>query len=187
MKKRRTIIIKNPLLRKVRNSLRGLFRLWASDLKIAISLSDAAASLEAREKLSDLDLIIRRSICYCRDCGNVDEDMVYVPELAEWICINCDSKREYFKKVKDEIRKEIGINMIVEFLDNLAGAQGIDFSRFGSKCEGYTYSRLLLSQMGIPKGLQDKFLELCHYYGGHCDCEIMLNAGSRLIKNLIEI
>jgi len=183
MKKRRAIIIKNPLLRKIRNGFRGLFRHWASDLRIAINSSESANTLGARKKLSDIDKIIRRSICYCGDCGRVDKDMVYVSEMEEWICVECDSKMKNFKKVKDEIHKVMSIDIISEFLDKLAGGEGIDISRLGSSCEGYTNSKLVLSQMRVPKDIQDKFLELCHYYGGHCDCEILLNASNRLLEN----
>ncbi len=183
MKKKRAIVIKSPLLRKIRNGFRGLFRLWASDLRLAINSSESANTLEARKRLSDIDLIITLSICYCRDCGRVDEDMVYVPEMKEWICVGCDYKMNYFGRVKDEIRDFMGVNVISEFLDKLTGGEGIAISRLGSKCEGYTDSRLILSQMGIPKEVQDKFLELCHYYGGHCDCEIILNASTRLLEN----
>ncbi len=182
MKRRRAIVIKDPLLRKIRNGFRGLFRHWASDLGIAINLSESSNTIEATKRLEEISQVIRRSICYCRDCGRVDEDMVYVPEMKEWICVECDSKMSYFKKVKDEIRVIMSIDIINEFLDKLAGGEGIGISRHGSKCEGYTNSRLILSQMGISKEVQDKFLELCHYYGGHCDCEIILNASARLLN-----
>ncbi|MFX1315894.1 MAG: DUF2695 domain-containing protein [Promethearchaeota archaeon] len=34
----------------------------------------------------------------------------------------------------------------------------------------------------INKMTQDKFFELCKYYGGYCDCEIIFNAKPQLLE-----
>ncbi|MFW9950825.1 MAG: hypothetical protein ACFFKA_11965 [Candidatus Thorarchaeota archaeon] len=41
---------------------------------------------------------------------------------------------------------------------------------------------MILSRMGFDSSFQQKFLDLCHHYGGHYDCEILLNASRFLIK-----
>jgi hypothetical protein len=72
---------------------------------------------------------------------------------------------------------------IEEFFDKLAGEEdGIGLTRFGSRCNGYTTSRRIMDKMGLNKEIQDKFLDLCHYYDGHCDCEILLNAKRHLLR-----
>ena len=40
----------------------------------------------------------------------------------------------------------------------------------------YTHSKEILNEMNINQKDQDSFLEICRIYGGHCDCEIILNA-----------
>ena len=183
MRKKRSIIIRSPRLRRVRNELRNILILWTSDVRITINQEDKEYTSEARKKLSDLSLMVELSICYCRYCGRSDQDMIYIPNMKEWICLECNSEAEHFKKLKDEIREDMTSLIISEFLDKLAEESGIGLSREGSRCNGYKLSRLILGQMGITKVVQDKFLELSHYYGGHCDCEILLNAQSKLIED----
>ena len=74
------------------------------------------------------------------------------------------------------------IGSIIEFLERLAGEGGIGLTHSGSMCNGYKTSKRMLDKMGLSKEIQDKFLELCHYYGGHCDCEILFNAKTKLLS-----
>ena len=179
MKKERAIIIKDPRLRKVRNELRTLLKLWIADIRSALLEED---SIESQKKLSELYLIDIRSICTCLYCGCSDKDMIYIPDMKQWLCLECNSERVYYKNLRDELQADISMEDIREFLDRLMGDEGIGLTRFGSKCHGYTYSKKILDKMGIDKETQDKFLELCKYYGGYCDCEILFNAKSRLLE-----
>jgi len=38
--------------------------------------------------------------------------------------------------------------------------------------------------MHVGEEVQKQFFELCEYYGGYCDCEIILNAKPRFFENL---
>lgn len=55
-------------------------------------------------------------------------------------------------------------------------------SSSGSRCNGYKASKRILGKMSLSKEIQDKFLELCHHYGGCCDCEILFNAKPKLLS-----
>ena len=46
------------------------------------------------------------------------------------------------------------------------------------KCGGpeFPYAREILTLMRIPPKNQEKVLEICEENGGHCDCEILMNA-----------
>lgn len=177
MKKERAIIIKDPRLRKVRNELRTLLKLWIADIRSALLEED---STDSQKALSELYLMEIRSIVTCLFCGRSDKDMIYIPDMKQWLCIECNSERVYYEKLRNELRMDAG--EIKEFLDRLMGDEGIKLSRSGSKCHGYTYSKKILDRMGIDKETQEQFFELCQYYGGYCDCEIIFNAKPRLLK-----
>jgi len=190
MKKERAIIIKDPRLQKIRNELRTLLKLWKED-KINFLRAEASKysergddqkSRSIQRKISDLDLLDIRSICTCLHCGCSDKDMIYIPKMKQWLCIECNSERVYYEKLRDELRTDMNMEDIREFLDRLMGDEGIGLTRFGSRCHGYTYSKKILDKMGIDKETQDKFFELCKYYGGYCDCEILFNAKSWLLE-----
>ena len=182
MKKERAIIIKDPRLRKARNELRTLLNLWFNDNWSSIQKANPEFSMEVREKSSALRVMFGKSICYCRSCGRSTLDMVYVPSMNEWICVECNSKRVYFTKLKEELLTEMTMMDIEDFLDKLSGGEGIELTRSGSRCNGYEDSKRILDEMGVNKDAQDKFLELCGYYNGYCDCEILFNAARFLLK-----
>lgn len=190
MKKEKVIIIKSPQLRRARCELRPFLKLWKSSISSTLidewsfyienDLEEKA--LQIRKKMSDLDLMFRLSICYCGFCGRNNQDMIYIPDLRQWICLECNSERVYFEKSKSELLSQMSIDSIIEFLERLAGEEGISLTRSGSRCNGYTASKRILDKIGLSKEIQDKFLELYHYYGGDCDCEILLNAKSQLLS-----
>ena len=70
---------------------------------------------------------------------------------------------------------------ISEYLEKLSGKEGIGLNRFGAKCHGFEDSKRILDEMEIDKDTQDRFFELCGYYSGYCDCEILLNASRFLL------
>ncbi|KKL14217.1 hypothetical protein LCGC14_2517930 [marine sediment metagenome] len=173
MKKERVIIIKNPQLQKVRNELRALIKLWKEDIESSLLHSDFK---KKHAEISRLHSAFLNSICMCRFCGNFDRDMIFAPDMRQWLCINCNSRRVYFKNLHQELKNQMSKEKIREFLERLAGGDGIRLSRSGSGCKGHIDSKRILDQMGIRKETQEIFLELCDYYDGHCDCEILLNA-----------
>ena len=69
------------------------------------------------------------------------------------------------------------------FLNALAGEGGCQFGGIEWRCGGpeFTYARKILTLMKIPQVDQEKVLEICKESGGHCDCEILMNAARFLL------
>ena len=190
MKKERAIIIKDPRLRKARNELRTLLKLWKEDkanyLRIEASKyskkGDKQRSRIIRKKISELNLLLKLSICACLHCGHSDKDMIFVPEMRQWLCIECNSERVYYEKLRAGLR--ISNRELEEYFERLLEDEGIGLTRLGSRCEGYTASQRILDKMGVEKEVQEQFFELCKYYGGYCDCEIILNAKPQFLEEI---
>ena len=192
MKKERAIIIENPRLRKVRNEFRILLKLWVSDIMSSLMKKRSeldwndSRSILIQKEISKLDLFKKLSICVCLHCGHSDKDMIYRPDMRQWLCIECNSEWVYFEKLRAEL--QMSSDEIYEFFNRLRGDEGVGMRRLprsGIKCGGDSYplSKVILNQMGISQEVQDQFLRLCHYYGGHCDCEIIFNALPRFIEH----
>ncbi len=51
------------------------------------------------------------------------------------------------------------------------------------KCEGpeFSYAKGILTLMKITPADQEKILDICKENGGHCDCEILMNAARFLL------
>lgn len=188
MKKERAIIIKDPRLRKARNELRILLKLWVTDkinsLLVEASMyskrGDNQKSREIQRKISKLNLMEGLSICSCIHCGRSDKDMIFVPEWRQWLCIECNSERVHYETLRNTL--PMSLEEIAEFLERLMGDEGTGLTHRGSRCNGYTASKRILDKMGIEKEVQEQFYELCKYYGGYCDCEIILNAKPRFLE-----
>jgi hypothetical protein len=181
MKKEKTIIIRSPRLKKIRNEFRVLLNLWVSDV-----MTSFLEKNHFEKELSRLDLAHGLSICCCLHCGNGDKDMIYRPDMKQWLCLECNSKIVYFEKLRAELQLDMGTDFSIEFFQRLEGKEGLDIGntpRLRFKCGGQAYplSKKILSRMGITQGVQKKFLELCFFYGGHCDCEIYLNAKEAIL------
>jgi len=73
---------------------------------------------------------------------------------------------------------------IRKFLYRLAGEEGCQYSGLKWRCGGkeYNYAKNVLNLMNIPFTEQEILFELCKKYGGNCDCEILMNAANRLLK-----
>ncbi len=185
MKKERAIIIKNPRLRRIRNELRNILQLWIDDIWSSLTeqiekhnWDDDRSTIILRNR-SELCLFEELSICLCLHCGHRDKDMIYRPDMRQWLCIECNSEIVYYDKLRNEL--QMNKSEIEEFFNRLKGGEGIGITRLtrsGIKCGGDSYplSRAILTKMGISPEIQDQFLRFCRYYGGHCDCEIWLNS-----------
>ena len=190
MKKERAIIIKDPRLRKARNELRVLLKLWKSDITSVlfkkvftyIENNNDSKAREFHNKISDLDLLECNSITTCPQCGFSDKDMAYVPSMTQWICVECNTKRVHVIRLRESLLTEMTMKDIEIFLKRLSGEDGIELSRSGSMCNGYEDSKRILDEMGFGKETQDRFLELCGHYSGYCDCEILLNSARHFFK-----
>jgi len=180
MKKERAIIIKNPRLKRIRNELRVLLKLWVSDVRISLRETNAP-----QKEISKLTSMEGLSICTCLHCGNSDKDMIYRPDMRQWLCIDCNSELVYFARLRTELQMDA--STINEFFQRLNGEEGVGLRNIkssGIKCGGQSYplSKTILNQMGVKQEVQDQFLKLCQHYGGHCDCEIVLNAASVFLE-----
>ncbi len=188
MKKERTIIIRDPKLQKIRNGLRTILNLWKSDIKSSLRAKSSEfseegnfiKSREIQKKISELNLQYQLSICVCLHCGHSDKDMIFVPEMRQWLCVDCNSERVYFNNLRSNLK--ISNWQLGEFFERLMGEEGIGLTRSGAKCNGYAASERILNEMGVSKEKQEQFYELCEYYGGYCDCEIIFNAKPRFLE-----
>ncbi len=104
MKKKRTISITNPKLRKIRDSLREIIS-KASDSyeRELIKERDGLRLEEDKEKIKVLgdkiDKIYtawKNSICVCPVCGSRTSDMTFNPHLKAWFCVDCYEKNRQF-------------------------------------------------------------------------------------------
>ena len=109
MKKKRTIVIKDSFLRRIRNNLRSLLIQACGDKQRKLQ--------EEEEKIKQIpdyykkhpsDLInqvkllnnqywkiersLRASILLCPACFQTDKDMTYNPARKEWYCTECYTK-----------------------------------------------------------------------------------------------
>jgi DNA-directed RNA polymerase specialized sigma subunit len=105
MKKERTIIIKNPILRNLRDNLRKIWirAIWREVDRLEEkrneypTLSKATSSerkeiLEIKATIQDLNELELNSIAYCQLCTSFKNDMVYIPENKAWYCTECQKK-----------------------------------------------------------------------------------------------
>ena len=176
MKKERAIIIRNPHLKKIRNELRKLLKLWVSDV-----MNSLLEKHSPQKEIAELTSMEGLSICSCLHCGNSDKNMIFRPDMRQWLCIECNSEFIYIAELRAGLPMNAGV--LNEFFQRLSGEEGVGLRNIKSssiKCGGQSYplSKTILNQMGVKQEVQDQFLKLCQHYGGHCDCEIVLNAAS---------
>lgn len=121
MKKKRSIVVNNPQLRKIRDNMRILLMDWASrewnklkdeELKITYDESgnvrhpntysgQEITELRRISKLmSENRSLVETSICKCFRCVATDKNMTYNPVEKAWFCIQCyeEMKRWTAKK-----------------------------------------------------------------------------------------
>jgi len=107
VKKKHTIIIRSPILRQVRNSLRDVLISACSveqskihDEEDRLREHDDYYENEeiqiAAKKLNDqyweIERPLRASILLCPACFKTDKDMIFNPVRKEWYCIECYAK-----------------------------------------------------------------------------------------------
>jgi hypothetical protein len=101
MKNFRTITIKDPRIRQVRNNLRMIIALACWDeIEFLMALRDSPTNnslpsdkaIELNSNILDLQEALRKSICICGTCHSFENDMIYFPSLTAWHCIKCYEK-----------------------------------------------------------------------------------------------
>ena len=113
MKRAKTIVIKDPKLRKIRDNLRKILILECVAREEEISArmrklqlgkdgSLRSLSITEGEEISKLDVQLRKymfsmreSICFCQMCHSSNKDMSYNPKLKRWDCVDCSKELEF--------------------------------------------------------------------------------------------
>ena len=125
-----------------------------------------------------LDDTYKRSILKCGLCNTLEGDRIYYKRFDKWFCPDC-----YKENIKGwghsdwEPRYPLSKNQVIKFLEELDKVVG--------QCQtNFDLSKEILTGMDISKSDQKIFLDTLYHYGGHCDCEIMLNAVPNVIADL---
>ena len=107
MKKEKTIVVRDPKLRKIRDNLRTILilesgareeEITAQKRKILFDKDGNAQTLTVKEERKAIKLSLeyrkylfsmRDSICFCQLCHSTDKDMSYNPKFKQWFCVDC--------------------------------------------------------------------------------------------------
>lgn len=196
MKDGKRIIIRTPFLKNLRKNLRELIhkayrqehrklsnkvietikvRENQKDENIIAQMTVEIRNLSAR--LNKLRASRNKSILKCGMCGTLDDDRIYYKGFDEWFCLKC-----YEENYKDwpplnwKPQYPLSKNQVESFFFRL--------DKLADKCQtNLNLSKKILTDMGIKKSDQKIFLETLYHYGGHCDCEIMLNAHPKVMMD----
>lgn len=127
MKKKKTIVINNSQLSKIRNSLRMLLIRWANIEWDKLKEKERAISYDEngkvrhpnsysgeekselhsfRAKMTEIFEMVDKSICKCFRCVATDKNMTYNPIEKAWFCFQC------YEELKQwTAKKKTGISM----------------------------------------------------------------------------
>lgn len=130
-----------------------------------------------REKKNYLNDFYSKSILKCGICNTLEGDRIYYKRFGEWFCPDC-----YKENIKGwgpsdwEPKYPLSKNQVITFLEELDKVVG--------QCQtNFDLSKEILTGMDISKSDQRIFLNTLYHYGGHCDCEIMLNAAPNVLAD----
>jgi len=197
MKDGKRIIIRHPTLRVLRKNLREIIH--RADIQEHRKLSNKKLEIKRSrrnqndenikaqmtfkiknlsEKLNKLRASRNKSILSCGLCSTLEGDRIYLKGFNKWYCLKCfEENKKYWPPINWKPQYPLSKEQVVEFflrLDKLAG-----------NCQtNLNISKKILSDMDIKKSDQKIFLETLYHYGGHCDCEIMLNAHPNVMADL---
>lgn len=108
VKRKKTIVIKNPKLKKVRDNLRYVLSeaLIAETGKLVREKAKTDINDKNRPLLADkrdkLDTAWKKSICVCPLCGSRTSDMTYNPYDNYWYCVKCYGENQEFFRDRNE-------------------------------------------------------------------------------------
>ncbi len=126
MKKKKSIVIKDPKLQRIRNNLREILikmfqnkdikltseidaisRDSEGQLRMHLTPSESAEFKRLKDIRSQISEIVDKSICYCTGCKQINKDMAYNAKLKRWYCLECSEEfRDHYYQQK--IRKQKG-------------------------------------------------------------------------------
>lgn len=189
------VSLTDQCLINLRNNLRKLLK--SAYTKHRIEISDEIRKIfdlmedeknreneELNNKLSTLmqeenalDESYKKSILRCGVCHTLEGDRIYYKRFDEWFCPDC-----YKENIKGwgpsdwEPRYPLSKNQVITFFEELDKVVG--------QCQtNFDLSKEILTGMDIPRSEQKIFLDTLYHYGGHCDCEIMLNAAPNVLAD----
>jgi len=105
VKKKRTISIKNPRLKKIRNNLRFALIEAVQNEKSKLYQRRFTSKSGGREQ--ELNNLVQNSICKCRRCVATDKDMTYNPIDGAWYCVDC-----YYEMKQWTAKKKTGVSIL---------------------------------------------------------------------------
>ncbi|MFX1435225.1 MAG: DUF2695 domain-containing protein [Promethearchaeota archaeon] len=189
MKDGRRITIKDPRLKTLRKNLRKLLdeayieefeNLMGKITQIKRSRrnqkdDEIKAQMEAKidvlyEKSENLRNSYYKSILRCGLCNNLEGDRIYYKRFDKWYCPKCfEENYKHWAPLNWKPTYPISKEQVLDFFRELDKVVG--------SCQtNLDLSKEILTEMGISKSDQKIFLDTLYHHGGHCDCEIMLNA-----------
>ena len=113
MKKAKTIVIKNPRLRKARDNLRKILilecvarekEILSRKRELQLDEDGNVRTLTSGEeeeviklslKLRKYIFSMRNSILFCQLCHSTKKDMSYNPRENQWYCVDCSKELEF--------------------------------------------------------------------------------------------
>lgn len=124
-----------------------------------------------------MDDSFNKSFLICGTCNTLEGDRIYYKRFDSWFCPKCFEKNiKHWAPLKWEPKYPISKDQVFEFLNKLDKVVG--------QCKtNLDLSREILTYMGITKSDQKVFLDTLYHHGGHCDCEIMLNAAPNVLSD----
>lgn len=189
MKDGKKILLKNQNLRILRFNTRKLLyeayikkhTLLTNNLiqtkKIRRKQVDNQTKAQLAEKINNfikekkkLEEQKNKSILRCGSCNTLEGDRVYYKRFDKWYCPKCyEEGIKHWGPSDWEPTYPLSKNQILIFFEQLEKVVG--------QCKtNFDISKEILTVMDISKKDQKIFLDTLYHYGGHCDCEIMLNA-----------
>ena len=120
MRHGRTIIIRHPTLRRLRNNLRFIFRAYfLKGERESLKLSPSMGKKKIAE-LTELELKLSKSIYQCPGCSAMFKDMTYSAREKRWYCTEC-----FLLYYLDNL--PLSKPQLRTFLDRLAGPEGCQY------------------------------------------------------------
>jgi len=97
VKKKKTIVVKDPRLQKLRFNLRMIIIKEAQIRKSMLrekwkeywEMGNLERAQDFAIEKQEISRSINSSICICHVCGSARKDMVYNPKLQTWFCTDC--------------------------------------------------------------------------------------------------
>lgn len=122
---------------------------------------------ENRVNLSDS---YHKSILRCGLCNTIEHDRIYYKKFDRWYCPKCfEENYKHWAPLNWKPRYPLSKEQVLEYFHKLEKLVG--------NCQtNLDLSREILTFIGISESNQKIFLDTLYHHGGHCDCEIMLNA-----------